>query len=122
MENQREGDLMKCKDCEHFHVRQEPLRTPGKLWDLGLAECQKYNLVVDFADHSKLDKLECYRERQPDERCENCKYFCRLKHNFQVGRGFEDAYACFVMMHGKGWMQEVKPNEMCEMFVKKEGE
>lgn len=113
---------MKCKDCEYFHIRQEPLRTPGTLWDLGLAECQKYDLVIDFADHGKLDKMECYREGLPDKRCGNCKYFYRLKHNFKTGRGFEDAYACIVRMRSDGWVQEVRLDDMCGMFTRKEDE
>ena len=51
---------MKCVDCVHFHIRQEPLRDGGGIpWDFGMAECDLYNLVVDFASHRKLNKLEC---------------------------------------------------------------
>ena len=52
---------MKCKGCYHFHIRQEPLRDSGGgiPWDFGMAECDLYNLVVDFASHRKLNKLEC---------------------------------------------------------------
>lgn len=51
---------MKCKDCYHFHIRQEPIRDSGSIpWDLGMAECDLYNLVIDFASHRKLNKLEC---------------------------------------------------------------
>ena len=52
---------MKCVDCVHFHIRQEPLRDSGGgiPWDFGMAECDKHNLVVDFASHRKLNKLEC---------------------------------------------------------------
>ena len=49
----------KCLECEYFHIRMKPLRTPGVLWDMGLAECKKHNLVVDFANHGKLKRLEC---------------------------------------------------------------
>lgn len=47
---------MKCKDCEHFHIRQEPL---SDHFDTGLAECRKYHLVVDFYNHRKLNRLTC---------------------------------------------------------------
>ena len=50
---------MKCVDCPDFRVRQQPLRTVGEIWDFGLAECQKHNLVVDFASRKKLNRLEC---------------------------------------------------------------
>lgn len=60
-----------------------------------------------------------------DERCEKCKYFHKLKHNFQVGKGFDESFACDVWLHvadenGKisedAWIQETEPNAMCEMF------
>jgi hypothetical protein len=54
--------LKKCYDCEYFHIRQEPLRTPGVLWDMGLAECKKTGMVVDFPNHAKLKRLECADE------------------------------------------------------------
>ena len=44
-----------CKDCEHFKIRQQPI----KGFDWGLAECTKYNLVVDFADKRKFKWLSC---------------------------------------------------------------
>lgn len=50
---------MKCKDCPHFHIRYEPYKSGGVLWDTGLAECKKLDMVVDFSSHRKLDKLEC---------------------------------------------------------------
>jgi hypothetical protein len=50
---------MKCKDCPYFAITQDPIRTTGNLWDLGLAKCKKYNLVVDWANKSKLNALEC---------------------------------------------------------------
>lgn len=56
---------MKCKDCYHFHIRQEPLRDAGGIpWDLGLAECDLHNLVVDFSSHRKLNKLECVEDKK----------------------------------------------------------
>lgn len=50
---------MKCKECEHFHIRQEPLGSLGDYYDLGLAECKKYNLVTDFLNHGKFNRLYC---------------------------------------------------------------
>ena len=50
---------MKCKDCEYFHIIQEPLRGTGGLVDMGKVECKKYNKVIDFANNGKLNKLEC---------------------------------------------------------------
>lgn len=57
-----------------------------------------------------------------EERCENCVYFHRLKHNFQKGKGFVESFACDVLMHiddgSDGWIQEVEPYGRCEMFTK----
>ena len=58
---------MKCMDCEHFKIQQEPIRAcGGGYWDLGLAKCMKHNLVVDFQNHGKLKKLECVEEVKPE--------------------------------------------------------
>lgn len=49
---------MNCKDCEHFHIRYEPVKGV----DTGLAECRKHDLVVDFLNHKKLERLECVEQ------------------------------------------------------------
>lgn len=54
------------------------------------------------------------------ECCSECKYFHKLKHNFKQGEGFEESYCCNVLVHGDGWIQEVTPTSMCEMFTRKE--
>lgn len=57
---------MKCKDCKDFCIVAEPIRDDVGVWDLGMARCEKYNMVVDFIDHRKLNKLECVRGEQDD--------------------------------------------------------
>ena len=63
--------------------------------------------------------------------CENCRFFHRLKHNFERGKGFTEAHCCDVIMHlpneksfiegtVEPWIQEVKADDMCEMFTEKE--
>ena len=63
-----------------------------------------------------------------EERCEKCIFFHRLKHNFQKGKGFQESYACDVLMHLPDskhtgdfnvapWIQEVDTHGMCEMFT-----
>ena len=47
---------MNCIDCEYFKIIQHPL--PDH-YDAGLAECRKYNLIVDFFTKSKLKRLTC---------------------------------------------------------------
>ena len=54
--------MVKCKDCPHFHIRQMPI----KGWDLGMAECRKYNMVVDFASMRKVNTLECVEDKRED--------------------------------------------------------
>lgn len=64
------------------------------------------------------------------ECCENCKFYHRLKHNFQKGKGFQESYACDVLMYLPDskhtgdfnvdpWIQEVDTHGMCEMFTRK---
>lgn len=54
--------MKNCYNCKHFHIRQEPLRGKEGLYDLGLAECTKHNLITDFMNHGKLRKLKCIKE------------------------------------------------------------
>lgn len=53
-----------CKDCEHFHIVQEPL--PDH-WDSGMAECKKHNLVTHFFDKRKFNRLTCIEEKNQEE-------------------------------------------------------
>lgn len=55
-----------------------------------------------------------------ETKCSNCKYFRRLKHNFEREKGFSEDYCCVVWEYsdepGEVWIQEVGKNSMCEMF------
>mgnify|MGYP003303407580 CR=1 FL=1 len=53
---------MKCKSCPYFHIRQRPI----KGFDLGLAECQKHHLVVDYQSMRKVNTLECVEDKNED--------------------------------------------------------
>lgn len=55
--------MKRCKDCSYFRITQHPI----KGWDFGLAECRKYNMVVDFADMRKINKLECIKAETAPE-------------------------------------------------------
>lgn len=61
--------------------------------------------------------------KECEDRCELCKYYKRLKHNFRKGEGFELSYCCDVLYHlddNEGaWVQEVTPEDMCEMFTRR---
>lgn len=54
-------EAKRCKNCDHFHILFEPLPYH---YDAGLAECKKHNLVVDFYNHRKLNKLKCVEEQE----------------------------------------------------------
>lgn len=55
---------MKCMDCPHFKVVSEPIKAgKGMYWDLGLAKCEKLDLVSNFMNHGQLKKLECAEEK-----------------------------------------------------------
>ena len=58
---------MKCRNCEHFHVRYQPLKVGGECYDSGMAECKKYDLVVDFTSTRKLNRLECVDDGERKE-------------------------------------------------------
>ena len=54
-----------------------------------------------------------------EERCENCKYLRKLKHNFQVGKGFEEAFCCVIFTNEKnGFALQVELNDVCEIYQK----
>lgn len=53
-----------CKDCKHFKIMQQPI----KGFDWGMAECTKYDLVVDFADRRKFKWLSCEDRPKNTER------------------------------------------------------
>ena len=55
----KRGKEMTCDKCKHFKILYEPLRTTGKLLDMGRAKCEKHNLITDFANHGKFKRLEC---------------------------------------------------------------
>lgn len=55
-----------------------------------------------------------------DERCELCNNFARLKHNFGNGKGFQESHCCIAFVEDHVEVQEVSPNDMCEMFDRRE--
>ena len=58
---------MTCDKCKYFKILYEPLRTKGELWDMGRAECDKHNLITDFANHSKFKRLDTCENFEPQE-------------------------------------------------------
>ena len=33
-----------------------------------------------------------------EPRCADCRYFHKLKHNFEVGKGYEESHCCTIML------------------------
>ena len=53
-----------------------------------------------------------------NERCEICKYYRSLKHNFKQGEGFEQSHVCVLYAEDQAtFLVEVNPGDMCEMFT-----
>ena len=55
--------MKRCKNCKDFHIRQKPLKLGRDCYDCGLAECKRYDLVVDFTSTQKLNRLTCVEDR-----------------------------------------------------------
>ena len=55
--------MTRCKNCKDFHIRQKPLKLGRDCYDCGLAECKRYDLVVDFTITQKLNRLTCVEDR-----------------------------------------------------------
>lgn len=61
-------------------------------------------------------------------RCEKCKYYRPLRHNFVVGKGYEESHCCVVLLaeaereknECEPWVQEVESEDRCEMFIRRE--
>ena len=57
---------MKCKDCEYFRIAYEPLGKGKNKMDWGRAECTKHNLITDFRNHGKFERLKCIEGEKTD--------------------------------------------------------
>lgn len=57
------------------------------------------------------------------EKCENCLYLRRLKHNFTAGKGYEESKCCVALLEidgsEDGWAQEVKDGGFCELYERR---
>ena len=58
---------MTCDKCKHFKILYEPLRTKGKLWDMGRAICGKHDLIIDFVNHGMFKQLDTCEGFEPQE-------------------------------------------------------
>lgn len=52
-----------CKNCPYFKVDYEPLKDV----DFGRASCSKHDLITDFLDYRKFERLICIEEGVKNE-------------------------------------------------------
>lgn len=55
-----DNDIKKCKDCPHFHLGYKPMMP----YETGVARCDKHNLIVEYADMHKINRLTCWEEKE----------------------------------------------------------
>lgn len=59
-----------------------------------------------------------------NEQCSECRFYHRLKHNFELGKGFEESHCCTVWIELEpildSWVQEITADDICELFTRKE--
>ena len=54
------------------------------------------------------------------ERCENCKHWRELKHNFKVGIGYEHSHCCVLWVNEEdAFILETEEYGMCECFTER---
>lgn len=51
-----------CVECEHFHNRYRPIRSGGTVFDSGFAECDKYDMCIDYVSTQQLNRLRCVKD------------------------------------------------------------
>ena len=59
-------------------------------------------------------------------KCEECKYFHRLKYNFNQGNGFDETSCCIALTRAyedpdnyEAFVIETTKDDMCELFCEK---
>lgn len=67
LDGSKERLVMKCVDCQYFHIRYEPMMP----YDMGLAACDRYCLEVDFSNKRKLNRLVCVKDEEKDNESGN---------------------------------------------------
>ena len=86
--------------------------------DWGKAHCKRYDLMLDFANHRKINTIECVTEDE-DEICANCKFCYPMKHFILRLHEWEWHHVCIALAYGDdGFAMELdNPSEgKCEMF------
>ena len=82
--------------------------------DRGLGYC-----ICADCQNKERERREAYRKKKmKEERCENCKYFSELAHNFEFGEGFDHSFCC-TLFANENYVVEVAPDSMCEEFTAK---
>lgn len=59
--------------------------------------------------------IECEYEKR---KCGNCFYYRRMKHNFNIGKGYEKSFCCIRYANDiGGFILEIEENSVCEEHI-----
>ncbi len=58
---------MRCVDCEHLKHIQKPIRFGKDIFDTGMVECVKHDLVMEYTSTRALNKRTCVEEQTERE-------------------------------------------------------
>lgn len=61
---------MRCVECEHLKRIQKPLRVGRDIFDTGMVECTKYDLIMEYTSTRALNKRTCVEDEPQTERSE----------------------------------------------------
>lgn len=120
---ERQEVINKLKSVDKIEIAGDVARNIGHGLAVYNDDAQYFSDILFVeTDKKKLDAFDPIEEDTTDgDCCAKCRYFHRLKHNFKVDEGFEESYCCDVLLHlpedeSEGWVDEVEPQDICEMF------
>ena len=57
---------MQCVNCKHLKHIQKPIRFGKDIFDTGMVECTKYDLVLEYTSTRALNKRTCVEDEPQD--------------------------------------------------------
>ena len=54
---------MQCVNCKHLKHIQKPIRLGKDIFDTGMVECTKHDLIMEYTSTRALNKRTCVEER-----------------------------------------------------------
>ena len=55
--------VMRCVDCEYLKRIQKPIRFGKDIYDTGMVECTKHDLIMEYTSTRALNKRTCVEEQ-----------------------------------------------------------